>query len=95
MPDKFKSIKDIFYNEPELKNIREIIKTNDIVNDFNEIFPDLKNIVSSVKTNRQALILKVENPAWRQELKHQENNIIKKINEFYNEERITTIRFSY
>lgn len=94
MPDKFKSLKDIFYHEPELKNIREIVKTNDIVNDFNKIFPDLKNIVSSVKSSRKNLVLKVENPAWRQELKQQENNIIKKINEFYNEERIISIRFS-
>jgi hypothetical protein len=95
MPDEFRSLKDVFNHEPELKNIREIIKDKDIVNDFFDIFPDLIKVVSSVKSNRKTLIIKVENPIWRQELKNQENNIVKKINEFYKEERISTIRFSY
>lgn len=95
MPDEFRSLKDVFNHEPELKNIRELIKAKDIVNDFFDIFPDLIKVVSSVKSSRKTLIIKVENPIWRQELKHQENNIVKKINEFYKEERISTIRFSY
>jgi hypothetical protein len=95
MPDEFRSLKDVFNHEPELKNLRNVIKDKDIVNDFFDIFPDLIKIVSSVKSSRKTLIIKVENPMWRQELKHQENNIVKKINEFYKEERISTIRFSY
>lgn len=95
MPDGFRSLKDIFNYEPEFKNLREVIKTKDVVNDFFEIFPDLKNVVSSVKSSRKTLLIKVENPIWRQELKLQENNIKRKINEFYKEERISTVRFSY
>lgn len=95
MPDGFRSLKDIFNYEPEFKNLRDVIKTKDVVNDFFEIFPDLKNVVSSVKSSRKTLLIKVENPIWRQELKLQENNIKRKINEFYKEERISTVRFSY
>ncbi|MBS4035276.1 MAG: DUF721 domain-containing protein [Ignavibacterium sp.] len=94
MPDGFKSLKEVFNKEPELKKIRDVVKSSDIVNDFNKIFPDLKKIVTGVKTNKSTLIIKIENPVWRQELKHREENIIKKINSFYNEERIKQIRFS-
>lgn len=94
MPDGFKSLKDVFNKEPELKKIRDVVKSSDIVNDFNKIFPDLEKIVTGVKTNKSTLIIKVENPVWRQELKHREESIIKKINSFYNEERIKQIRFS-
>lgn len=94
MPDGFKSLKEVFNKEPELKKIRDVVKSSDIVNDFNKIFPDLEKIVTGVKTNKSTLIIKVENPAWRQELKHREESIIKKINSFYDEERIKQIRFS-
>jgi hypothetical protein len=93
MPDSFKSLKEVFNKVPELKTIRDIVKSSDIVNDFQEIFPDLEKIVSRIKTNKKTLLLKVDNPAWRQELKQQEENIIKKINSFYKEERINQIRF--
>ena len=42
---------------------------------------------------RKTLFLKVENPAWRNELKFKETEIVEKINKFYNEERINQIRF--
>lgn len=94
MPNGFKSIKDAFNTEPGLKNIRTTVKNYDITNDFNNIFPELAKIVSSVKTNKKTLIIGIENPAWRQELKIQEDSIIKKINSFYKEERIKQIRFT-
>ena len=95
MPDKFRSLKDVFNREPGLKKVREIIKNNDIVNEFKDIFPDLAKVVSSVKSNKNTLIIKVENPAWRQELKNKEESIISKINSFYKEERIKQIRFTH
>lgn len=95
MPDRFRSLKDVFNQDPGLKKIRETVKSNDIVNDFKYIFPDLVKIVSSVKSNKNTLVIKVENPAWRQELKNKEESIISKINSFYNEERIKQIRFTY
>lgn len=95
MPDGFKSLKDVFNKDPELDNVRNIVKSNDIINDFSKIFPELKKIVSSAKTNKYTLTLKIENPIWRQELKNQEESLINRINKFYNEERITKIRFTY
>ncbi len=95
MPDRFRSLKDAFNREPGLKKIREVVKNNDIVNDFKDIFPDLEKIVASVKSSKSTLIIKVENPAWRQELKNKEESIINKINSFYKEDRIKQIRFTH
>ncbi len=49
MPDDFKSIKEIFNNNPELKKIKETINQNDVINDFELIFPDFKKIVNLLR----------------------------------------------
>jgi hypothetical protein len=94
MPDDFKSIRDVFNNHPGLKKIKETINQNDIINDFEFIFPDFKKVVKPLKVDKGTLTLKVENAAWRTELKFKENEIIEKINLFYKESRIKKIKFS-
>jgi hypothetical protein len=94
MPDDFKSIKDVFITEPELKKIRSIIGNGDVVNDFENIFPEFKKVVKAIKADRGVLTLKSDNAAWRNELKLKEKEIIDKINLFYKEERINRIKFS-
>ena len=95
MPEGFKSLREVFEKESELKPIREVVKEGEIENDFQKIFPELKKIVSSVKSGRNMLVIKIENPAWRQELKMEEESIINKINSFYKEKRIKQIRFTH
>lgn len=94
MPDDFKSIREIFNANPELKKIKEIINQNDVINDFELIFPDFKKIVKPIRVENGTLTLKVENAAWRTELKFKETEIIEKINSFYKEKRISKIKFS-
>lgn len=94
MPDGFKSIKDVFNSDPALRKIRAVINENDVVNDFEIIFPELKKVVQAKKTQKTMITLKVVNAAWRNELKFKEKEIIEKINSYYGEERITKIIFS-
>ncbi|HEX7358677.1 MAG TPA: DUF721 domain-containing protein [Ignavibacteriaceae bacterium] len=94
MPDGFKSIKDVFNTDPALKKIRNVISENDVVNDFEIIFPELKKVVKAKKCQNSILTIKVENAAWRSELKFKEKEIIEKINSYYREERINKIIFS-
>ena len=94
MPDGFKSIKDVFNSDPALKKIRAVINENDVVNDFEIIFPELKKVAQAKKTQKTMITLKVVNAAWRTELKFKEKEIIEKINSYYGEERITKIIFS-
>jgi hypothetical protein len=94
MPDEFKSIKEVFNNHPGLKKIKETVNQNDVINDFELIFPNFKKVVKALKAYQGTLTLKVENAAWRSELKFKENEIIEKINLFYKEKRINRINFS-
>lgn len=94
MPDGFKSLKEIFDTNQGLKKIKNIIVENDVVNDFEIIFPELKKVVKAKKCQNSILTIKVENAAWRSELKFKEKEIIEKINSYYREERINKIIFS-
>jgi hypothetical protein len=94
MPEGFKSIKEIFNTDPSLSKIKEVINSGDVLIDFEKIFPELKQVVKAIGAEKKTLTLKVENAAWRSELKFKENEIIQKINSFYREERINKIKFS-
>ena len=93
MPEGFHKISEIFDKEPGLANIRRVLKQSDIVNDFEKIFPDLVKIAKAVKAEKKCIYLRVQNAAWRSELKFREVQIINKINKFYKEERIKFVRF--
>ncbi len=93
MPNSFKSLGDVFRREPAFKNLREVVKSSDVVNDFYKIFPDFEKIALPLKVDKKVLKLRVENPTWRSELKFMESEIIERINKFYNEDRVKQIRF--
>lgn len=93
MPDGFNSLKHVFYTDPSLNKLRKVVKLSDIVNDFEVIFPELRKVAVAVKAEKKTIFLKVENAAWRSELKFREKQIIEKINKHYKEERINYIRF--
>ena len=94
MSNGFKSLGELFKNSPAFSRLREIVKSNDIIEDFDKVFPDLKKVVTAVKVEKKILKLKVENPAWRSELKFRETEIVEKINKYYKEERVNHIRFT-
>jgi hypothetical protein len=94
MHDGFKSLKEIFTKENGLYKVRNIVKSSDVVIDFYKVFPDLKKVAIPKKVDKMFLKLKVENAVWRSELKFKEREIVDKINNFYNEERIKGIKFT-
>ena len=87
MPDNFLSVADVIKNEPGLSRIRNIIKEYDVIAEFDNIFPALKKIALPVKTEKKTLYIKVENAAWRSELKFKEKLIIDKINNFFSQKK--------
>lgn len=93
MSEKFLSIGEIINKEPQLRGLKNLIKDNDVSAEFLKIFPDLKKIVEVIKTEKKVLFLRVEIPAWRNELKFKEKLIIEKINSSFNEERIKYIKY--
>jgi hypothetical protein len=93
MPDGFLSISEIINKEPGFEKLRKTIKQYDVINGFHKIFPDLKNIAFPIKIEKKILHLKVSNAAWRSELKFNQKTLIEKINTFYEEEIIKTVKF--
>lgn len=93
MRSSFRSLKDVFFNERSLANVRELVESSDVILHFFEIFPNLEQVIIPLSCEKKTLKLKVENPAWRNELKFMESEIIEKINNHFKEQRINQIRF--
>ncbi len=93
MPKGFKSLDEIINKDPALSRIRKIINEADVVGDFGILFPELQKIAKAVKAEKKTLTLRVENAAWRNELKFKEKLLIEKINNHYKEERILRVKF--
>jgi len=93
MSSSFRSLKEVFEREKSLRALREIVDSSDVVVKFYQIFPSLEKIAIPLSSEKKILKLKVENPAWRSELKFKEAEMIEKVNRFFNEQRINQIRF--
>ena len=89
----FKSISEVIEKENEFSTLREVAKNFDITADFEKIFPELKLIAHAVKAERKVLFLKVENSVWKSELNFMKHLMAEKINKFYNNEVIKSIKF--
>lgn len=93
MRSGFKSLKDVFSKDRTFSGLRETVYSADVIVHFFEIFPNLEKVASPQQCEKKVLKLKVENPAWRNELKFMETEMIEKINSFFKEKRINQIRF--
>ncbi|MCX6150429.1 MAG: DUF721 domain-containing protein [Ignavibacteriales bacterium] len=89
----FRSINEVFKKDEALANIRIFVKQSDIVSLFGSLFPDLKNIASAVKLEKEILFLRVENSVWRSELKFHQKIIVERINDHYGEIVVKSVKF--
>jgi hypothetical protein len=88
------SLKEVMDSHPQLANVRKVVKQSEVVEKFFYIFPEMEKVVTPVDVKRKTLLLKVESSVLRSELKFNETLMIDKINNFFNEERVKTIRFT-
>jgi hypothetical protein len=93
MRSSFKSLKEVFKKERALAGVREMVESSDVIVNFYEMFPNLEKVAIPQSCEKKVLKLKIENPAWRNELKFMESEMIEKINNHFNEKRINQIRF--
>jgi len=75
-----------------LRKINAFVKDNEVIEKFYEIFPAFEKIVEPQKIEKKVLLLKVENPAWRNELFLQKEKLVEKINNFFGEKRINYLK---
>ncbi len=90
---EFKSIGDLLNSEPGFSKTRKLIEESEVVYYFTQIFPQFANIAEAVKVEKKALHLKIENAAWRNELKFREKEIVETVNAYFKDKRIKTIKF--
>lgn len=93
MPSNIKKLSDVINSEKEFVKLRETAKSNDVVLEFHKIFPDLKKIADAVKVDKHTLFIKVENSVWKSELNFNKTVIVEKINGYFKENIIKTIKF--
>jgi hypothetical protein len=87
-----KSLYEIISGDPQFKQLNILIKESEVISKFYDIFPELSKVAVPVKVVKKSLHLKVENAAWRSELKFQEQKVIEKINNFFKDNRIKYLK---
>jgi hypothetical protein len=93
MPQKIKSVYDVISEDKEFKNFRNAARNFDVVEKFTEIFPDLAKVTKAVKVEKKVLYLHVENSVWRSELNLRQKLMIERVNAFYKEDIIKSVKF--
>lgn len=93
MPNSFRSLSDVIYNEKAFNKIVNKAREQDVVRMFNKIFPELDNVAKAIKIDRKTLFLRVENSVWRSELNLRQDAIIKKIKNKLKKTDIEKIKF--
>lgn len=89
----FRTINEVLDKEKEFEKLRERLKNYNIAEEYERIFPELKMIAKAIKVEKRVLFLKVENSVWKSELNFQKTLLIEKINKYFNETVIKSIKF--
>jgi len=94
MPDNFKSLSEILTKEKSFSKFRNAVKENEVVMEFEKIFPDLSKTVKTSNVNKGTLYLIVENSVLRSELFLKKKLMIEKINNHFNQQIIVDVKFT-
>ena len=92
MPKEFKSVADVL-KEKDFSKFRHSVK-EDVVINFDKIFPELSKTVKSSNINKGILYLIVDNSVLRNELYLNKNLMIEKINNHYKQKIIVDVKFT-
>lgn len=91
--NKFKSISEIMDQEKQFAKFKTAIDGYTVVDEFYNVFPELKKIAKAKKFESNILFLYVENSVWRSELNINKEIMISKINKFFGKKIIKNIKF--
>ena len=93
MPNDFKSINEIINKDENFEKVRKTAESYSVVEQFHDVFPELKKVVKAVRVDNNTLFLKVENSVIRSELNFRRTLLIEKINNYFSKKVIKSIRF--
>ena len=73
--------------------LADAIRDYEVVANFDDIFPALKEHAKAIKVEDGILFLKVRESTWRNELILEKNKMITKIESFFRDKRVREIHF--
>ena len=91
--DQAISVGEIIATAPLLKKVHELLLNGEVIENFFAIFPGLQGIATPAKFEKKILYINVDYSVLKGELKFHDTEIVKKINEFFKEERVKKVRF--
>ena len=94
MPDNFKSLTEIIENEKAFSKFKKSVREQDVLIEFFNIFPNLKNTVIVSHINNGILFLSVENSVLRNEINLNRKLFLEKINKHFKSDIIKDIKFT-
>ena len=94
MPSEFKSLTDVIAKDKGFSKFRHAVKENDVVVEFENIFPKLSKTVTSSNVNKGTLYLIVDNSVLRNEIYLNKNLMIEKINNHFSQQLIVDVKFT-
>jgi hypothetical protein len=89
----YKSLLEILNKEKTFDNFRESIDGYTVVDEFHNVFPELKSVANAKKFEGNILFVRAENSVWRSELNLHKEIMISKINKYLGKEIIKNIKF--
>ncbi len=87
------SVGEIIAASPLLKKVHELILNGEVIENFFVIFPGLLGKATPAKFEKKILYINVDYSVLKGELKFHDTEIVKKINEYFKEERVKKVRF--
>ena len=94
MPKEFKSLADVLQKEKAFSKFRHSVKENNVVTEFENIFPELSKTVEASNINKGILYLMIDNSVLRNELYLKKRLMIEKINNHFNQQIIVDVKFT-
>jgi hypothetical protein len=94
MPDKFKSLSDVISKDAAFSKFRHSVKENNVVVEFENIFPKLSKTVTASNVNKGILYLIVDNSVLKNEIYINKNLMIEKINNHFSQQLIVDVKFT-
>jgi Dna[CI] antecedent, DciA len=94
MPDKFKSLSDVILKDAAFSKFRHSVKENNVVVEFEKIFPKLSKTVIASNVNKGILYLIVDNSVLRNEISLNKSLMIERITKYFNQQLIVDVKFT-
>jgi len=91
--NNYKSLSEILEKEKTFEKFKTAVDGYSVVDDFYQVFPELRKVAKAKKFEGEILFIHAENSVWRSELNLHKEKMILKINKHFGKSIIKNIKF--